>query len=151
MNKPGISLCFSVVIIVSVVLLLPSSESPANAADRNWRFDEHGRNIDIDICVMCTQPGPQGPQGPQGEPGPQGPKGDTGDTGPQGPPGPAAEPSSFGNLIVIAEVIYPEGYTAIHDSSDFGVSVSGQYFDAIPSQFAGSETGTNVDKGHQKR
>ncbi len=40
-----------------------------------------------------------------------------------------------------------QGYTPIHDSSDFGVSVSGQFFDAMPSNFGGSETGTNVKVG----
>ena len=82
MNKQSVYLCASTVITLSVILLLQLSESSANAADRNWRYNEHGRNIDIDICVMCTQPGPAGPQG---EPGPQGPKGDTGDSGPPGP------------------------------------------------------------------
>jgi len=71
MNKIGI-LYVSASIGLSLILLLQVSESPANAADREWRFNEHGRNIDIDICVMCTQ---TGPQGPQGEPGPQGPPG----------------------------------------------------------------------------
>lgn len=26
-----------------------------DATDRSWRYNEHGRNIDVDICVMCTQ------------------------------------------------------------------------------------------------
>ena len=47
-------LCAFAFVIMSVVLLLPATESPANATDRNWRYGEHGRNIDIDICVMCT-------------------------------------------------------------------------------------------------
>ena len=44
-------------------------------SDRSWRYNEHDRSIDI--CVMCTQPGPHGP------PDPQGPKGDTDDIGPR--------------------------------------------------------------------
>lgn len=98
MNKPEVYLCVSVVIILSVVLLLPSPGSEANATDRDWRYDAHDRNIDIDICVMCTQPGPPGPHGEQGPPGEQGP------VGPQGPPGPATEPSTA-TLSVKVEII----------------------------------------------
>jgi hypothetical protein len=155
MNKNYIYVCVFAFVIMSIALLLPATESPVNATDRSWRYGEHGRNIDIDICVMCTQPGPAGPPGPEGPQGIQGPAGPQGDTGPQGPPGPVghqgppgpAGPSPVGNLVLITEVIYPEGYTPIHDSSDFSVSVSGQFFDAIPSNFDGSETGTNVKVG----
>lgn len=79
------------------------SFSPVDASrDSSWRYDAHGRSIDIDICIRCDSPipgspgpqgpaGPPGPQGPEGEPGPQGEtgsKGDTGEQGIQGPPGP---------------------------------------------------------------
>lgn len=95
MNRASLVLCASIAFSLSVILFLPSSESEGNATDRNWRYNEHGRNIDIDICVMCTQPGPQGPQGPQGPPGEQ---------GPEGPPGPPAE-TPTGTVSVIVEII----------------------------------------------
>ena len=40
-----------------------------NASDRSWRYNAHGTNIDIDICIKCESPipGPPGPQGPTGE------------------------------------------------------------------------------------
>lgn len=79
-------------------------------------------------------PGPQGPSGPQGEQGPPGPKGDS-------------EVSPFGNLRVISRVIYPIGYQPIYDSADFAETVSGQYYDADPSNFVGSDIGTNVKVG----
>jgi hypothetical protein len=84
--------------------------APAGASS-SWRYDEHGRNIDIDICVRCTSatPGPQGPpgppgqqgfQGPPGEVGPQGPPGLQGPQGIQGEQGPAGPPSEVAYLIV---------------------------------------------------
>ncbi|MGH9984933.1 MAG: hypothetical protein ACRD8W_13365 [Nitrososphaeraceae archaeon] len=91
MNKLDVYLGVSVAVTLAVVLLLPSFDSSANATDRSWRYGEHGRNIDIDICVMCTQPGPRGPQGLTG------PKGDTGDTGVQGPQGPVWIYASYYN------------------------------------------------------
>jgi hypothetical protein len=78
-----------VLVAVAATFLLLSSSAGATS----WRYDEHGRNIDIDICIRCDSPipgppGPQGEQGPQGPPGPEGPKGNTGDPGPEGPLGP---------------------------------------------------------------
>jgi hypothetical protein len=56
----------------SVFLLLSSN---VDASSSSWRYDAHGRNIDIDICVRCESPipGPPGPPGPPGEQGPPGP------------------------------------------------------------------------------
>ena len=96
-----------VLVIVAALFLLLSS--PVGAS--SWRYDQHGRNIDIDICVHCDSPipgppGPQGPPGEQGEPGPQGEqgeKGDRGETGPTGPPGPSIEPPTA-TLFVEVEV-----------------------------------------------
>lgn len=99
MNKSDFYLSVPIVIaLTAAVLLLPSFDYSVDATDRNWRYNEHGRNIDVDICVMCTQPGPQGPPGP---------KGDTGDIGPQGeqgPLGPATE-LPIGTLTVVVKTI----------------------------------------------
>jgi Collagen triple helix repeat (20 copies) len=80
-----------ILLTVATVFLLLSS----NADATSWRYDEHGRNIDIDICIRCEFPIP-GPPGPQGPPGEQGPKGDTGATGPQGQTGPQGLPGGQG-------------------------------------------------------
>ncbi|MGH9953039.1 MAG: hypothetical protein ACRD5J_15590, partial [Nitrososphaeraceae archaeon] len=61
-----------VLVTVATVLLLLSST--ASASSSSWRYDQHGRNIDIDICIRCESPIP-GPQGPPGPPGEQGPPG----------------------------------------------------------------------------
>jgi len=58
MDKHGFYLFISLAITITVVLLLPSFESHANAVDRNWRYNEHDRNVDIDICVACESPIP---------------------------------------------------------------------------------------------
>lgn len=164
MNKLDVYLGVSVSLTLTVLLLLPSFESPADATDRNWRYGEHGRNIEIDICVMCTQPGPAGPQG---EAGPQGPKGDTGDTGPpgpqgphgiqgeqgpvgpQGPIGPATEPPT-GTLSVVVEISCspaggaPPGFCeelVLPPPSDFTIQVLA----GNPTEpFLGSSEGTEV-------
>ena len=56
----------------------------------------HERNIDIDICIRCTQPGPPGPPGQQGPAGPQGPEGSQGPQGEEGPAGPQGETGPVG-------------------------------------------------------
>ena len=73
-----------VLITVATIFLLLSSSVSASSS---WRYDQHGRNIDIDICIRCDSPilGPPGPQGPPGEQGPSGPQ------GPPGPQGPAGD------------------------------------------------------------
>lgn len=81
MNKHDVYLSVSIPVTLTVVLLLPSFESSANATDRTWRYNEHGRNIDVEICLRCTQPGPQGPKGETGEQGPQGIQGEQGPSG----------------------------------------------------------------------
>lgn len=90
-------------ITISIVLLIFLTSPSVNASSRDWRLDSHSRTIDIDVCVMCTQ---SGPQGRQGEPGPQGPKGDT---GPQGPPGPSTEPPTATVTVVIELICRPGG------------------------------------------
>ena len=123
-----------VLITVATAFLLLASYADATSS---WRYDQHGRNIDIDICIRCESPipGPRGPQGPSGEQGPpgpqgevgpegppgpqgpqgiqgeQGPKGDTGDTGPQGPPGPQGEqgPPGPNQLVVRSAKTGPMG------------------------------------------
>jgi hypothetical protein len=70
-----------VLITVATIFLLLTSYADASSS---WRYDQHSRNIDIDICIRCESPIP-GPPGPQGETGPQG------EQGIQGPPGPEQE------------------------------------------------------------
>lgn len=156
MNKPDVYLSISMAVTLTVVLLLSSFESSANAADRNWRYNEHGRNIDIDICVMCTQPGSQGPQGPKGDTGPQGPQGLTGpqgEPGPQGiqgeqgPPGPAIE-SPTATVFVVVDISCTEhiGSTFCEElmlppPSDFTFQVLA---DNPTEPFSGSSDGTEV-------
>jgi hypothetical protein len=94
-------------------------------------------------------PGPQGPPGATGEPGPAGPQGEKGETGPtgpmgpagpQGPPGPARGGIQTGTLIVKVDVHYPAANEI--NASDVHIVVNGN--NPIPSEFQGSETGTNV-------
>ena len=63
-----------VLVAVATMFLLLSSTVDASSS---WRYDAHGRSIDIDICIRCDSPipGPPGPQGPPGEQGPPGPPG----------------------------------------------------------------------------
>lgn len=79
----------------------------------------------------------------QGIPGPEGAQGEKGDKGDKGDPG----TSSFGQLKVINKVVYPEGYPHVYDSSDFTMTVDTQFFDAVPSNFVGSEIGIDVAVG----
>ena len=167
MDRLYLLLVIIVICIPIFLILLSSTASSVDATSRDWRFDARTRSIDIDICVMCTQPGPPGPQGEQG---PQGIPGSKGPAGPQGPPGPQGEQgipgpegpqgekgdkgdkgdpgtSSFGQLTVINKVVYPEGYPHVYDSSDFTMTVDTQFFDAVPSNFVGSEIGIDVAVG----
>jgi len=73
------------------------------------------------ICYICP-PGPQGPPGPHGV---------------QGPPGP--EPSRTATLTVVKHVDNSAGGQT---ASDFNLHVSGN--NALPTDFAGSESGTTV-------
>jgi hypothetical protein len=97
-------------VTIATLFLLLSPTADATS----WRYDAHGRNIDIDICVRCESPipgppGPQGPPGEQGPAGPQGEKGDKGDTGPQGPAGPPAEPPTGIVSVVVEQICRPGG------------------------------------------
>jgi hypothetical protein len=56
----------SIVIGLSIILFYAVAAAPVSASNsHDWRFNAHGRSIDIDICIRCTgPPGPQGPPGP---------------------------------------------------------------------------------------
>jgi hypothetical protein len=143
-------------IAVATVFLLLSSNVDASTS---WRYDQHGRNIDIDICIKCDSPIP-GPPGPQGPPGEQGLQGEKGDIGPQGPPGQQGEQGEPGppglpaepptaTLTVIVEVScnprernpdFCESVT-LPSASDFTI----QILAGSPTEpFAGSADGTEV-------
>jgi hypothetical protein len=85
-------------------------------------------------------PGPAGPQGPQGETGATGPQGPAGPQGPPGPQGPIGNGIQTGTLIVKVQV-----HSSIANevnASDILIVVNGN--NPIPSEFQGSELGTNV-------
>lgn len=145
MNKP-IALWIVTTSLFSMLLITPINH---DAWSLNLNFGgQNGLSFEMDELPSINSPGPMGPpgpagpQGPQGETGPigpQGPAGPQGPMGPQGPPGPAGGIQT-GTLIVKVDVHYPAANEI--NASDVHIVVNGN--NPLPSEFQGSETGTNV-------
>ncbi|MDN5867542.1 MAG: collagen-like protein [Candidatus Nitrosocosmicus sp.] len=134
MNKQ-ITFLLIAISIFSMILLTPIDQNV-------WSLElnlggQKGLNFEMDDFSSISSQGPQGPAGPQGE---KGDKGDTGPQGIQGPQGPSGGGIQTGTLIVKVQV-----HSSIADevnASDIHIVVNGN--NPIPSEFQGSEIGTNV-------